>query len=757
MVLALVLGLAVASWQAVRAIQAERQQAELRAAAERASGLETKQRIEAQRARDEAQAAQSMAQEARDREEKIRLQAERRLYASKMNLAQQAWLQNDGGRLRRMLEETRDSPFRGFEWYYWNRQAHGAIRTLRGHTAGPISVAYSPDGRRIATAGNNDGWIKLWDATSSRELRRLKAMHLGVFSLAFSPDGRRLAAAGGQATRVYDADSGHELSVLGTNFAYTVAYSPDGAHLATGGALDDAVRLWHAASGKEAKSFRLAEPMATHAIAFSPDSKRMFTGHEDGTVSAWDLPTGMRLFSRKASDGAALAIAYSPVEPRLVVGTEQAAEIWDAYNSQLLLVLGTRMHGIGAVAYSPDGRRVITGARDGSIQAWDASTGRELGALRGNGGDLYSVSFSPDGRYILAGNSDGTAEIWAAPNDLTTDGMPATRLVGSGADDVALFSALTFSDDGQRLLLPGRRSARVWETSTSKAPWTLPVTNARPESFSPDGRRVVGKSRDGTAKVWDTATGRELLAVRLDDQDYTMTFSPDGTRLAAAGNRGARKLWQAATGRELLSFDGRSNRIHSVRFSPEGTRLLVCGGSSDSGVCEVLDMTAGKELFVIQVAGDFLYSAAFSPDGLRIVTADGHEGSTPKVFDAFTGHELLSLRGHRYGVPHVAYSPDAQRIISGGGDDTIRLWDAQTGEELLSLRAYSGGVHSVAFSPEGGRIASSGWNGVIKVWNCATPEQVAQWQREEQEDAARLAAPRNKTPATAEPAPAAEP
>ena len=160
---ALVVGTGVSSWQAI--------------VASRARNAENQQRLAAQTERDKAQAAQKEAQQAR-------LEAEHQLYAAKMNLAQQAWDQNNIGQLRQLLEETQDSPYRGFEWYYWQPLTHLALKTLRGHLDAVTSVAFSPDGQRIVT-GSDDQTAKVWEAASGRELLTLKGHSGRICSVAF--------------------------------------------------------------------------------------------------------------------------------------------------------------------------------------------------------------------------------------------------------------------------------------------------------------------------------------------------------------------------------------------------------------------------------------------------------------------------------------------------------------------------------------------------------------------------------------------
>ncbi len=230
-VAALVLGIGVSTWQAV--------------VASRARNAEKEQRLA-------AQAAQEGEKQQRQRAEEREAEANHLLYVANMNLAQQAWDQNNIGWLRELLEVTRDSPYRGFEWYYWQPKTHMALKTLRGHLDRVTSVAFSPDGQRVVT-GSRDQTAKVWEAASGKELLTLKGHSGQVMSVAFSPDGQRIVTGSQDHTaKVWEAASGKELFTLkGHNVRImSVAFCPDGQRIVTGSD-DQTAKVWEAASGKE--------------------------------------------------------------------------------------------------------------------------------------------------------------------------------------------------------------------------------------------------------------------------------------------------------------------------------------------------------------------------------------------------------------------------------------------------------------------------------------------------------------------------
>ncbi len=746
-VLALLAGIAVSSWQAVRATHAE--------------GLVGAERDRARTAEGEAKDQRHFAETARE-------VAEGNLYTAKMNLAQGAWERANVGRLREIIEETRTYPNRGFEWFYWQRQTHLELRTLRGHESTVRSVAFSPDGRQILT-GSQDNTAKVWHAETGSELLTLKGHTGSVLSGAFSPDGRRIVTGSFDGiAKVWDAASGRELLTLKGHKAYdfsgemhpangwirapltfhigsvlSVAFSPDGRRIVTG-SNDKTAKVWDSETGRELRTLNC--PGGVRSVAFSQDARRIVTGLPDNTAKVWDMESDRELLTLKGHTRQINSIAFSPDGRRIVTGSDdRTAKVWDVKNGGELLTLMTRAERVLSVAFSPDGQRIVTGSTDNTAKVWDVDNGRELLTLKGHGGCIYSVAFSPDGWRILTGSEDLSAKVWDAE-----DRRGQISLKGHNGE---VFS-VALSPDGRRIVTGSEdHTAKVWDAETGREIITLKGHTGRVIStvFSPDGRQVVTGSFDANAKVWDAENGRELLT--LKGHKYVVTsvaISPDGRRIVTGSVDNSAKVWDAKTGHELLTLEGPNPYpVTSVAFSPDGRRILM--GSEDH-TATMWDAESSGAVLILKGHKGWIRSVAFSSDGRRIVT--GSDDRTAKVWDVVHGHELLTLKGHHQAVCSVAFSPDGHRIITGSHDRTAKLWDAKTGRELLTLKGnvdadYSvplsskpdlegtsaehlDAINSVAFSSDGRRIVTGSQDGTAKVWITASPEEVQTWWKEEQ-------------------------
>jgi WD40 repeat protein len=243
-------------------------------------------------------------------------------------------------------------------------------------------------------------------------------------------------------------------------------------------------------------------------------------------------------------------------------------------------------------------------------------------------------------------------------------------------------------------------------------------------AFSPDGTRLASASADGSARVWDAATGREVLHLRGHGSGLVHpTFSPDGTHIACPSPDGTAIVWDARTGEEIYTLTGHTAAVKRVAFSPDGRRLA---SASQDGTARLWDVRTGREECVFRGHVKYLAGVAFSPDG-RSLAACGEdpwrEDGEVTVWDTGTHKEVRSLRSP-YRVTAITYSPDGRQLACSCADEAVRVWESETGREVYSLWGHAGQVFGVAFSPDGTRLASGGSDQVVRAWDLATRREV---------------------------------
>jgi WD40 repeat protein/HEAT repeat protein len=694
-----------------------------------------------QKAREETLAALQKVKEEQTRTEAA-LAAERRAaYLSDIALAANEWAGNRPIRAAQLLDGC-PADLRGWEWHHLQRVAHAAEREFDNVDGATRLCGFTPDGKQLLTADSSG--IRIRDFATGKVVRTFTDHQYHVDAAAFSPDGKRVASAASEMIYagekqseviLWETETGRAVRTIATDHkgVTSLAFSPDGGQLATVG-WDRTVRLWTADGSKEVHRWTLtADPAAGTLgalLTFSPDGKQLGAGA--ATTVLWNTETKAEgrvlkgeIHPTFSPDGKLLATVrgWNELVVRdAVSGAERFAQRIDA-------------PALGAVAFAPDSKRVAVGGMDGIVRVWEIATKTEVQVIRGQQGWVLGLAFSPDGSRLVTSIGDPMFEVFgslagrsAMPSAIRVwdvargqdyrllPGADKAFAVHPSRPEIAIASGkeIAFHDSttGTKLrsfaAVPGVITQLAYspDGSTLAVAWSIPPKYGK--ELAPGVRQTITAKNPHRVQLLDAATGKPNAEAHAQEISIgSLLFSPDGALLAMTGWGKTLTLLDAATGKVAVTLDGDDRGATRLAFGPNGLLVRASTGSISAGnmeperrfdgVIEVWDVPGRRLVRTVKAGKGFCHAIAVSPDGKLLAAAVG-DGLTLVRLD--TGEQKsLPTAAHS-----LTFSPDGQRLVAATPVG-VKFWDPVSGRDILTLGgkwASGGNTSQVAFArPDG--------------------------------------------------------
>jgi WD40 repeat protein/serine/threonine protein kinase len=403
-------------------------------------------------------------------------------------------------------------------------------------------------------------------------------------------------------------------------------------------------------------------------------------------------------------------VAFSPDGRRIVTASkDHTAQVWDVRTGEAVGPPLRHSHFVRKAAFSPDGRRVVTASIDRTARVWDARNAQAVTPPLRHDDSVDHASFSPDGRWVVTGSVDGTARLWDA-----VTGQPRTAPL----KHASWICSVSFSPNGRQVVTASNdHTAQVWETATGRpvAPPLVHRAAVKSAAFSPDGRQVLTASEDHSARLWDAATSQPI-GPPLEHGDIVIRafFSPDGRYVSTCSMDTTARVWQAATGRPVSPPLKHRNSVHSAFFSPDSRYVVT---RSNDHTARVWEAATGEAVTPPLWHSSLVTSACFSPDGRRVITASADW--TVRMWELGLDSAPLTLR-HGKEVSYAAFSPDGSLLATASADGTAYVWSVISGQPVTGPLRHNHEVIYACFSADGRRLLTGSRDHTARMWDTAT-------------------------------------
>jgi WD40 repeat protein len=626
-------------------------------------------------------------------------------------------------------------------------------RTLEGHSTSVMSVAVTPDGKR-AVSGSEDGTIKVWDMSSGREVCTLKDK-FNLKAMGLTPDGR-YAVSGSDSfctLKVWDLESCQQHRVLEDllappGYLRSIAISPDGRRAVTAFERENSLAVWDLTNGKvirkfegheeSARRFESSTKLGSHysieTCVYSPDGRHVLSGggYHDipesfsgqdksfGELKIWDAETGIEVMTFAGHKDFVKSCAFSPDGRRIVSGSfDGMIKIWNAETGEEIHTLRGHKTSVNAVIVTPDGKHFVSGSSDYNLKVWDMESGQEIRTLEGHSDKVNAVAVTPDGKRaisasgdIIGGCIDHTLKIW----DLEVEGARSPYEAHSSK-----VTTLAITPNGRHVVSGSwDNTLKLWSMESGELLKTLEGHRDWIEALAivPDGRRAISVSNDET-KVWDLESG-ELVSTFRGHEGSIMSaaMTPDGKRVVS-GSLGdeALKVWNPESGQEVYTLAKNNWNVSSIVLTENG-RLAVSVCFYDN--LSVWDVKGGTVIKELKFYDDLTGSVTISPDGEHALSVSwrkyGRKGDIVRVWDLKNEKIQKAFKSDGCKISTGCWTPDGGRFVYG---DFIRIkiLDLESGAVIRTWEGHSDFIKSVSITPDGKCVVSGSEDKTVRIWN----------------------------------------
>lgn len=600
----------------------------------------------------------------------------------------------------------------------WMYDAHtgeelSLFAVLPGEGRDVTAIAFSPDGRTLAS-GELGGVGRLWDVLTGKPIATFKEVSRPRYPdlrvLVFSEDGTKLIGASwNNEISVWELGENTKpptiLHITGREASWSPAtlmqLSPNGRFLAITVPSAEPwknknflIKLWDTSTGKQLHTLT-GHTRWIKSMAFSADSKMLVSGDEYETIRLWDTATGeLRSTLNWGRGTATYALACSPSSRFIASGHRDSLKLWDNTvkrrqqtdeaigDYQLTLEIHGHKNYVSQLAFSPDEKTLLTGSKNGTIQAWDIATGSRRFTVPGHIEGTRDLVFNLNGDTLISLNQpfkpsrNFQQQRW----DLNTGDQVSTRFWGIDAYSM--------------MLAPGGETLVTHNSGNKCVLWDM----------NTDPPRVINQF----------IMKRAIVGVNA----RRFAFSKDGKMLAAGATGGFLHLWRRIESKKVqhrFTVNGHNHKLWTVEFSDDG-KLLASGG--DQKMICLWRVADGTLLFTSTAHRSLISAVAFSPDG-EILASGGNELF---FWDTATGTQLhTNSRELTAQISTLVFSPDGNTLVVGNADGVLELWDVRTGGLLSTHTGHTRSINVLKFSPDGRTLASSSfWDGTILLWDWKT-------------------------------------